>query len=324
MAEPGDSEPGPHREHVFKDQRVNYQKHAKARVEEAKEKNEPMENLVPLSITTDCPWPLLLGPDVTGSVGAEWLSHMFAKFPYLFILGKIFMGEKLRVLFGGIGDSHSTRSGGLADKYFAQFTEFVDKLHAPETIKKIIPECGGGGQNKEDYQLWVLYALYNIHFPKARRKPLMILTGDEAPWEEVSRELAKKVHVNLDADKISTEKIFKLAKKKFTIYMVRKPYGHYEEHNIHVKWVKLLGDSRVCIIKDSERVVDVIFGIMAKEAGKIEYFISELTERQTADQCKQVLEALEPIFADQTPDDMPVDSESDEGVETAPLIKRKK
>lgn len=324
MSEPGSRESGPHREHVFSEQRQNYQQHAKRRVEEAKEKNEPMENLVPSSITTNCIWPLLLGSDVTGSVGAAWLTPMFAKFPYLFILGKIFMGERLRILFGGIGDSHPTRGGGLPDKYFSQFTEFVDDSGATEAIKKVIPECGGGSQDREDYQLWVLYALHNIHFPKARRKPLMILSGDEAPWEEVSRALAKKVHVNLGADKISTEKIFKLAKEKFTIYIVRKPYGDYAEHDIHVKWVKLLGDSHVCVVKDPERVVDVIFGIMAKEAGKIEYFISELTERQTAAQCKEVLETLEPIFADETPDDLPVDAESDEGVETAPLVKRKK
>jgi hypothetical protein len=320
MAEGDDYSPGVHAEHDFKRSRQTYQTHARQRVEEVKQKPEPLINLLPLSITTDCTWPLLSLADVTGSVGEAWLTPMFAKYPYLFHEGKIYMGKDLRILFGAVGDSHLDRNGGPADKYFAQAIEFVNEFEVKEKIKKLVPEGGGGGQSKEDYQLWVLYALHNIHFPKARRKPLLILNGDEAPWEEVSRELARKVHVDLGADKISTKKIFKLAKEKFTIYMVRKPYDRYEEHDIHVQWVKLLGDSHVCVMKSPDRVVDVYFGIMAKEAGMIPTFKDELSGRQTAAQCKEVMETLESIFADETPDDMPIEAESDKGVKTAPLV----
>lgn len=312
----------PVREHSFEKSRQEFQSHAKTRTEEARKKDESMESLLPLSITTDCTWPLLSLADVTGSVGEAWLTPMFSKYPYLFHEGKAYMGKDLRILFGAVGDSHPSNgnSGGSGDKYFAQSTEFVDETIVTTAIKKLIPECGGGGQVREDYQLWVLYALHNIYFPKARRKPLLIITGDEAPWETVSRALAKKVHVDLDKDEISMEEIFALAKKKFTVYMVRKPYGSYEEHDIHTKWVKLLGDDRVCVLKSPDRVVDVYFGIMAKEAGMIKEFTDELHSRQTAQQCKEVLATLESIFADPTTDDAPIETESDEGVETEPLI----
>lgn len=320
MSEPGDYDPGIHREHNFDSARKIYQDHAIRRVEEAKEKDEPMENLVPASITTNCRWPLISVNDVTGSVGAEWIKIFFSKFPYVFNEGKGYMGKDLRVCFGAIGDSNPTRDGGSPDTYFLQAVDFVDDTGAVKAIKKLIPECGGGGQQCEDYQLWVLYAYHNIHFPKARRKPLLILSGDEAPYESVSKQLAKKVNVNLSTAKISTDEIFRLAKQKFTIYMVRKSYDDSAEHKIHRRWVRLLGDSHVCVLKSPDRVADVYFGIMAKEAGKIPEFIKEIKNRQTKEQCEEVLEALEPIFADPTPDDAPIEAESDEGTETAPLV----
>lgn len=320
MAENEDYDPGPFRTHDFSQERRNYQSFAHERVSEAKAKGEPVSSLIPTSISTNCPWPLLLGTDVTGSVGKEWLSIFFSKFPYLFIEGKEYMGSQMEVCFGAIGDLYPSASGcGAGDKYFLQALSFIQAEKATETIKKLIPEGGGGGQAKENYELFALYVLKNIFFPKARRKPLLIFNGDEAPYESVSRQIASRINVTLDGE-ISTAEIFRQLKQKCTVYITRKPYGNYEEHDIHRAWVKLLGDSHVCILQSPERVVDVIFGIMAKETGKIQYFKDELTGRQTADQCKEVLGILEPIFADETPDDMPIESESDDGQEASPLV----
>lgn len=315
MGEPSDYKPT--KGHSFSQATVNYQQHAKKRIEEAVKKDEPASNLIPVSITTDCLWPLIILADVTGSVGAEWLKFLFAKFPYIFENREYYMGKDLRICFGALGDSHPPKP----DKYFFQGVEFVGESGAAEAIKKLIPNCNGGGQAKEDYQFWALYALTNIHFPKARRKPLIIFTGDEAPWDSITRQEAKRINVNLDVDEISTDEIFRQLKKKCTVYIARKVYRDYEERDIHRRWVKLLGDSHVCVLQKPDRIVDVIFGIMAKEAGRIPDFMSEIQKRQTAEQCKEVMEILEPIFADETPDeDLPVENESDEGIETPPLV----
>lgn len=319
MGEPKDYDPGEHRTHDFTEQRRHYQHFASERAEEAKQKDEPATNLIPVSLTTNCLWPLLLVADVTASVDQEWLASFFSKFPYLYNEGKTYMGPGLRICFGAVGDSHKTRQGGSPDKYYFQAVDFVDDRGAAAALKKLIQERGGGGQAKEDYQQWAFYADRNIHFPKARRKPLMILMGDEAPYDEVTRAEAAKINVHLDKSKITTDEIFASLTKRCSVYAARIPYGNYQERDIHRRWVGLLGDSHVCVMRSSARINDVIFGIMAKETGKIPYFLEEMKNRQTPEQCEEVFSVLEPIFADETPNDAPIESESDEGVETAPL-----
>jgi len=219
MSEFGDHEPSSYSSHNFSEQRRSYQSFARARAREAEQKAEPMENLVPELVTIDCKWPLILGNDVTGSLGREWIATQFSKFPYLHVAGKVFMGQDQKILYGAIGDSNGNTLGSRGDKYFLQvLEEATDGGNAEEEIKKLIPEGGGGGQGMEDYQLFVLYALHNIKSPKANRKPLLILNGDEAPYESVKPELAKRVYVELD-EEISTDEIFRLAKEKFTIYI---------------------------------------------------------------------------------------------------------
>jgi hypothetical protein len=144
MAEGDDYSEGQHSTHDFTRARQTFQTHARERVEEVKQKPEPLINLLPLSITTNCKWPLLSLADVTGSVGEAWLTPMFSKYPYLFHEGKIYMGKDLRILFGAVGDSHPASGGGSPDKYFAQATEFVDEFQVKEKIKKLVPEGGGG------------------------------------------------------------------------------------------------------------------------------------------------------------------------------------
>ena len=64
---------------------------------------------------------------------------------------------------------------------------------------------------------------------------------------------------------------------------------------MHEDWSALLGEDHIAMLSDPERVVDVIFGIMAKEAKKISYFKKELEGRQTPAQVKTVMTSLSTV-----------------------------
>ena len=57
-----------------------------------------------------------------------------------------------------------------------------------------------------------------------------------------------------------------------------------------------LGADHISMLPKPDRVVDVIFGILAKEKDRVDYFKKEITGRQTEKQVKEALEALHPIL----------------------------
>ena len=56
-----------------------------------------------------------------------------------------------------------------------------------------------------------------------------------------------------------------------------------------------MGEDHVVELPDAKRVVDVIFGILARETGRIEYFREEIEGRQDPDQVKTVYKSLATI-----------------------------
>ena len=58
------------------------------------------------------------------------------------------------------------------------------------------------------------------------------------------------------------------------------------------QWSDLLGADRVFGLQAPERILDVIFGILAIETGMLGYFEKEITGRQTPEQCATVFTSL--------------------------------
>src|SRR5205085_2491669 len=79
-----------------------------------------------------------------------------------------------------------------------------------------------------------------------------------------------------------------------------KPYdeeadGSNKNETVFREWSKLLPADRIAHLPDPARVVDVIFGILANETNRIEYFQEELTGRQKPAQVKTVFKALQTV-----------------------------
>jgi hypothetical protein len=90
--------------------------------------------------------------------------------------------------------------------------------------------------------------------------------------------------------------------RKYDVYLIRKPYKRSsndqdsaEDREIRGRWIELLGADHICDLPDPGRVVDVIFGILAKVANKFEEFKEEIEGRQTPDQVNTVYKSLATI-----------------------------
>lgn len=282
MSETNDYKPAPHWSgYDFGAARRAYDDIAPKRKAEAAKLGLDASTLVPDELETDAEAPLIIACDETGSMG-EWPKTIFSKLPYLEHEVKEYLGDDARICFAAIGDAFS-------DKYPLQVQPFVTEAALKTSLEKLIIEGQGGGSSQESYDLAALYFARNCHCPKAIRRPIMIFIGDEGIYPDVDAENARK-WAKTDLEKRTTAKsVFAELTKKFNVYVVRKPYQcstndrSEADKRIEEQWISFLGPDHVVNLPLADRVVDVIFGILAKETGREDYFSKELEDRQLKD-----------------------------------------
>lgn len=304
MSESGDYDPGPWRGHDFASARKKFDTHAGRSYDDAKTSGKTVHDLIPKSIKTDSIAPLVIVTDQTGSMG-EWPAVMFSKLPYLDKEGQEYLGDDMEIAFMAIGDANSGKGDGQpVESYPLQVRQFAKGLELEKRLKELVIEGKGGGQTSETYELAALYCLEKVEIPKAV-KPLLIFIGDEQPYEYIDPDNAERlVGVKLEKS-MPTLALFKKLREKFSVYLIRKPYGRMSDDNdsnaedkqIFKAWARLVGEDHICNLPEAQRVVDVIFGIMARETGRIAYFEHELEDRQDADQVKTVYKSLRTVHA---------------------------
>lgn len=302
MSEGADYNPGPWAGHSFTDAYKAYDAHADRTYADARASGSSSRvkkaaaDVLEASVSTTCANPLMILCDVTGSMG-EWPKVIFSKLPYLEVEGKNYLGEDLEMCFGAIGDAYT-------DQYPLQIRPFSKGTALKDRMLELQIEGGGGGQLSESYELAALYAVHNVEMPNAI-KPILIMIGDEKPYTFVDSDQAQTwAKVSLEK-RLSTEKVFEQLKAKFSVYLIRKPYGRdasssgnsisSEDREIRAQWIELLGADRVVDLPEAGRVVDVIFGILAQETGRVNYFRSEIEGRQTSEQVATVYKSLASI-----------------------------
>jgi hypothetical protein len=287
MAETSDYDPGDWKGHDFKAAYADYDATAGRAYSAAVAAGVTASDLVPDSIETDSESPVVVLLDGTGSMG-EWPKVIFSKLPYLDIEGKSYMGDTMAVSFSVFDDAHN----GATDKAL-QVKPFVRGLELDATLKTMFLPKNGGGGGQETAELGMLFYARNCHMPKAI-KPLFIVITDEHPYEFIDPDNAKKWgHVDLektDEKRLSTHKVVRELQRKFSVYAVIKSYNTSGSNApdpmndaVYAGWAKLMGEDHTVSLPDPNRVVDVIFGIMAKETGKEDYFEDELKDRQMKD-----------------------------------------
>lgn len=293
MSESGDYNPGPWSGHDFSSARKVYDRHVGRSYDDARRGGKKAEDLLVPNLSTDSSAPLIIVCDVTGSMG-EWPAVMFSKLPYLEIEGKEYLGESMEIAFSAVGDAY-------VDNYPLQVRPFAKGLELETRLKELVIEGGGGGQVTESYELAALYFARKVEMPKAV-KPVIVFIGDEAAYGYIDRDQAKQ-YLDIDLEKrLTTKDVFEELKNKFSVYLVRKPYETSSrnamssvDQGIYAQWEELLGAERIAHLPDASRVVDVIFGLLANETGRVEYFREELEGRQKPEQIETVYKSLKTI-----------------------------
>lgn len=272
--------------HDFKSAYKAFDQNAGRAYADAKAKGLTASKLLPKSIATDSSCPLIVDTDFTGSMDG-WDTTIFSKLPYLdHEMRTEYLGEDAEVSVGAIADT--------GDEYPLQIRPFAKGAAMKERMQELVHAGGGTGPGNycEAHGLAALYRLHNTSTPKAIIKPIYILITDEKPYGHVSVEEAKDLAKVIIEHPANIEEVFKELVDRYAVYVILKPYGSERlsgddlpstTRGVYAVWEKLLGADHIALLPDPNRVVDVIFGILAKESGRIEYFRKELEARQLPD-----------------------------------------
>lgn len=287
MSETSNYDPGAWKGYDFDAARKTYDVHVGRSYNAAKVDNKRAADLVPDVIKTDSPSPLVILCDVTGSMG-DWPATIFSKLPYLDNECKEYLGDEMEVSFAATGD--------VGDSYPLQVRGFSKGRELEVQLKELIIEGGGSGPDyaTESYELAALYYANNVEMPKAKN-PILIFIGDEYFHQNISKTMAKFAKVDIK-DEMTAKKAFQNLKEKFAVYLIRKPYVNHDKA-ITKQWADVLGEDHIAELPSPDRVVDVIFGILAKETDKVNYFKAEIEERQRKDQVDTVYKSLKTIHS---------------------------
>jgi len=271
MSESGDYVPAAHwGGHNFKSARKAYADVVDRSYDDAVAKKVDPKGLFPSSLTTNSESPLVIGFDVTASMD-DWPVTICSKLPYLEYEGQEYLGDGMEISWCAFGDSQ-------CDKYPFQARKFVKGKDLKTELEKLVHEGGGGGNQCESYDLAARYYSQNCNMPEAIRKPIFIFICDEGIYDSPNAGEWSKTESGGD-----WKEAFETLCANFSVYCIRKPY-YSGETDVKKQWHKTLGSDRVIMLQDASRVVDVIFGILAKETGRIDYFEDELKDRQGKDE----------------------------------------
>jgi len=301
MSEAGDYTPKIWKDHDFDDARAHYDKHVGRSYDDAVVKGKTTADVLPKTLSTKSSSPLVIVVDETGSMG-EWPKMIFSKLPYLYNEAHDeYLGESTEVSFGAFGDASNT------ERYPVQARPFAGKKDVSKRLEELVIEGNGGGQMSESSELVALYYARQVEFPNAIQKPIYIFVTDEKCYLDVTPTQAlEKCGVKLQS-RLPTKEIFEELKEKYSVYLILKPYseggGDSNDCNKTVRnhWLQYVDDDHIAALADPARVVDVIFGILAKETDKIDYFKKEIEDRQDDKQVAIAYKALKTIHAVSAP-----------------------
>lgn len=284
MAETADYDPGDWKGYDFKSARAAYDVHVGRSYTDAVSKKVDAASLVPEAVSTESTSPLVICCDVTGSMGS-WPATIFSKLPYLDLEGKEYLGDDMEICFCAVGDIFS-------DKYPLQVRPFTTGTAMKDELEKLVVEGNGGGQFMESYDIAAHFFAENCEMPKAIN-PIIIFIGDEGLYDFLDMEGAEQWCGKKPQSRMEVKQVFAALKKKFSVYLIRKPYGSGSsttvnemtgtDLRIQKQWEEILGADHICILPSADRVVDVIFGILARETNRVDYFKDELKDRQGKD-----------------------------------------
>lgn len=206
------------------------------------------------------PTPIILGLDVTGSMGA--VAEQIAKIELPKLMTSIHetgVVSDPHVMFMGIDDVFAQGHGALQVSYFEPDLKIVEQLRQMWLVGN------GGGNGSESYDLpWYFAGKYTYleGFEKQGRKGFLFTFGDEpAPFQPLSVRNLETIFGPGDYEKTTPEASLALAQTKFQVFHVVVERGPGGRH-VRQTWIDMLGPNAI-FLQDTKYLTEVVIATMA-------------------------------------------------------------
>jgi hypothetical protein len=193
-------------------------------------------------------YPIIIGLDVTGSMGQVPENLIKEAFPEIM---KTIMEkgvEHAQICFVGIGD-HYSDDAPIQVGQFETSDELTEKW-----LKAIYIEGGGGGNNGESYQLAWYFAAYHTKidsFEKRGIKGTLITIGDEPCHASISGKMLKELFGEGESEMLTSE-LLKAVQKKWDVYHINVTDWSSDNYGSPRKWREVIGDDRLALSESME------------------------------------------------------------------------
>lgn len=206
------------------------------------------------------PTPIILGLDVTGSMGA--IAEQIAKDELPKLMTAIHekgVVSDPHVMFMGIDDVYAQGHGALQVSYFEPDLRIVEQL------RKMWLVGNGGGNGSESYDLaWYFAGRYTYleNFEKTGKHGFLFTFGDEpVPYQTMSKNDLETIFGPGDYEATAPAQSLKMAQQKFQVFHIVVERGR-SDRGLRAGWTELLGNN-VLFLRDRTYLTDVVLATMA-------------------------------------------------------------
>lgn len=205
------------------------------------------------------PTPIILGLDVTGSMGQVAVDIAKNELPKL--MTQIHATKAVvdpHVMFMGIDDVFAQGHGALQVSYFEPDLKIVEQLRQMWIVGN------GGGNGSESYDLaWYFAGRYTYleNFEKNGRKGFLFTFGDEpAPYQTVSASELRTIFGPGDYESAAPAQSLKSAQQKYQVFHVHVDHGRPSRSTAQ-SWTDLLGNNAL-FLRDPAHLTEVVLATM--------------------------------------------------------------
>lgn len=205
------------------------------------------------------PTPIILGLDVTGSMGA--VAEQIAKNELPKLMAQIHetgVVSDPHVMFMGIDDVFAQGHGALQVSYFEPDLRIVEQLRQMWLVGN------GGGNGSESYDLAWYFAGHHTYlegFEKQGRKGFLFTFGDEpAPFQVVNKRELEIIFGPGNYENTAPKESLRAAQEKFQVFHIVVEHGR--NRSMRETWTDMLGNNAI-FLRDTKYLTDVVIAIMA-------------------------------------------------------------
>lgn len=210
------------------------------------------------------PTPIILGLDVTGSMGSVAVQIAKEELPKLMTqIHSTGVVSDPHVMFMGIDDVFAQGHGALQVSYFEPDLRIVEQL------RKMWLVGNGGGNGSESYDLaWYFAGRYTYleNYEKTGKLGFLFTFGDEpAPFETVTAAQLSTIFGQGEYENTKPEDSLRLAKSKYHVFHIVVEHG-YANRATRSSWTSLLGNNAI-FLRDTKYLTEVTLATMAVANG---------------------------------------------------------